>query len=44
MLCAVRLLDALPEALHHTITCVGFAVPPVRDRGSCMRRLLTLFC
>ncbi|KAL4447779.1 hypothetical protein ABPG75_004998 [Micractinium tetrahymenae] len=28
-LCAIRLLDALPEALHHTITCVGFAVPPV---------------
>ncbi|KAL4419133.1 hypothetical protein ABPG77_002646 [Micractinium sp. CCAP 211/92] len=28
-LCAIRLLDALPEALHHTVTCVGFAVPPV---------------
>lgn len=32
-LCAIRLLDALPEALHHTVTCVGFAVPPVRGRG-----------
>lgn len=31
-LCAIRLLDALPEALHHTVTCVGFAVPPVRAR------------
>lgn len=28
-LCAVRLLDALPPALHPTLTCVGFAVPPV---------------
>jgi hypothetical protein len=28
-LCAVRLLDALPPALHPTLSCVGFAVPPV---------------
>ena len=28
-LCTVRLLDALPEALHHTVSCIGFAVPPV---------------
>ena len=28
-LCAVRLLDALPPALHPTLSCIGFAVPPV---------------
>lgn len=28
-LCTVRLLDALPPALHPTLSCVGFAVPPV---------------
>ena len=28
-LCAVRLLDALPPELHPTLSCVGFAVPPV---------------
>ncbi|KAL4853938.1 hypothetical protein ACK3TF_005174 [Chlorella vulgaris] len=28
-LCAVRLLDALPQELHHTVSCIGFAVPPV---------------
>ncbi|KAI3425041.1 hypothetical protein D9Q98_008419 [Chlorella vulgaris] len=28
-LCAVRLLDALPQELHHTVSCIGFAVPAV---------------
>jgi hypothetical protein len=25
----VRLLDALPEELHATLSCIGFAVPPL---------------
>lgn len=28
-LCTVRLLDALPADLHPTVSCIGFAVPPV---------------
>ncbi len=28
-LCTVRLLDALPRDLHSTMSCIGFAVPPV---------------
>jgi len=28
-LCAVRLLDALHPELHPTLSCIGFAVPPV---------------
>ena len=30
-LATVRLLDALPPALHPTVQCIGFAAPPVGD-------------
>ena len=29
MLCALRLLDSLPPALHATVACITFAAPPV---------------
>lgn len=32
-LCALRLLDLLPQNLHHTVTAIGFASPAFGNAG-----------